>query len=111
MDRNYNRLLTEYAGSDKVLDVADLWSCFMPDVVMNVVFCSTTKFISVPELQVPVHRRHTQYGKPSPYHAALWLDSDRFTELLFPPFKTIIEFREEMTRPNRRYPGWPQPRS
>ncbi|KAJ5956777.1 cytochrome p450 protein [Penicillium viridicatum] len=97
------RLTTEYAGQNKPLDVANMWGCFTADVIMDIVFAHPKNFSRYPDFESPFTLAIRNMATWA--HVTLhfgWILTimnqipDRVAKALFPPFRPIIEFREEM---------------
>lgn len=99
------RLSTEYAGTSKVLDIANMWGCFTADAIMDIVFARPKNFSRYPDFKSPftLAIRNMSTWAHVTLHFGWILKimncmPDQVAKLFFPPFKPIIEFREEMTR-------------
>jgi hypothetical protein len=99
------RLSTEYAGTCKVLDVADMCGFYMVDVTMNIVSARSKNFSAYPNFQSPFPLAICNMSTWA--HATLHFDwiitikkwlQNRLVKILFSSFKHIIEFRGKMTR-------------
>ncbi|CAI7572843.1 unnamed protein product [Penicillium viridicatum] len=97
------RLATEYAGQDKPLGVGNMWGCFTADVIMDIVFARPKNFSRYPDFESPftLAIRNMSTWAHVTLHFG-WILTimnhvpDRVAKALFPPFRPIIEFREEM---------------
>ncbi|KAL2069918.1 hypothetical protein VTL71DRAFT_14597 [Oculimacula yallundae] len=104
-DRISHRLSTEYSGKGKVLDIADMWGCFTADAIMDIVFARPKHFSQYPDFKSPFTAAIRNMSVWS--HATLhfgWILTimnhipNSVAKILFPPFKPILEFQEEMNR-------------
>lgn len=95
------RLSTEYAGTDRVLDVADMWGCFTADAIMSIVFARPKYFSRYPNFRSPFTDaiRNMSVWAHITLHFG-WILTimncipDEVAKILFPPFKPVIEFRQ-----------------
>ncbi|KAF5878017.1 putative cytochrome p450 protein [Botrytis fragariae] len=103
MDRISHRLTTEYAGTGRILQVADMWGCYSADAIMDIVFARPKHFSEYPNFQSPFSvaiRNMTTYAHLTLHFG--WVLSIMnciprwVTKALIPPFRPIIEFQEEM---------------
>ncbi|RFU25350.1 hypothetical protein B7463_g10983, partial [Scytalidium lignicola] len=100
-----HRLSTEYAGKGKVLNIENMWGCYTADVIMDIVFARPKYFSRYPDFASPFTLALRQMAVWS--HITLhfgWILTlmncipNAVTKILFPPFKPVIEFQEEMDK-------------
>ncbi|KAF3801981.1 Cytochrome P450 monooxygenase sdnE [Colletotrichum gloeosporioides] len=99
------RLTTEYAGTERVLNLHDVWRCFAADNIMDLVFGSPLDLHLSPEFRAPFTgaiTRVTNWSHVTRYLPILGAATDSLpywlAKRLFPPFEPIIAYREEMSR-------------
>ncbi|KAK2028120.1 cytochrome P450 [Colletotrichum zoysiae] len=99
------RLAAEYAGTDRVLNLHDVWRCFAADNIMDLVFGSPLDLHLSPDFRAPFTRaisRVAEYSHVTRYLPILGPVTDilpySLAKKLFRPFKPIIAYREEMSR-------------
>ncbi|KAL2881424.1 hypothetical protein SGCOL_002989 [Colletotrichum sp. CLE4] len=101
-----DRLRDEWAGKDKVLDIADMWSCYTADAIMDIVFARPKNFCRYPDFKSPFTlaiRNMSEYAHITLHFG--WILSlmnlfpNKLAKALFPPFKPIIEFTEASLLP------------
>ncbi|PQE03622.1 Cytochrome P450 protein [Rutstroemia sp. NJR-2017a BBW] len=104
-DRISHRLSTEYAGTNKILHIGNMWGAYTADVIMDIVFARPKHFTQYPDFAAPFTVAINQMAVWA--HVTLhfgWILSimncipDAVVKVLFPPFRPIIEFRAEMKR-------------
>jgi hypothetical protein len=100
-DRISYRLSTEYAGTDKVLDLVHMWGSMTSDVIAEIVFARPKNFIDKPDFKsdFTVSLNDMVYTAPLTTHFGWVLTimnafPNWLAKICFPGFKTVIEFRE-----------------
>lgn len=112
MDGISRRLSTEFAGTGTVVSVADMWSCYTTDAIMDVVFARPKRLYTYPGFKSPLTVALKQMAEWA--HVTLhfgWLLTimnclpNGLVKRLFPPFRPIVEFREVCWLPARALPS------
>ncbi|OTA70497.1 cytochrome P450 [Hypoxylon sp. EC38] len=105
VDRVSNRLSTEYAGTEKVLNLLDMWGSMASDVVMEFCFARPKHHVDAPEFKSEFTTAHqgmvfsshimTHFGFILTFMNALpnWL-----VKATVAPIKSVIEYQEEIER-------------
>lgn len=101
MDKISYRLSTEYANTDKILNIQDVWKCFAADNIMDLVFGHPLDLYKSSEFRSPFTvaiTRVTQWSHVLLYFDWVWMILDRMPYWLAiklaPPLKPVIEYRE-----------------
>ncbi|KAF0319193.1 cytochrome P450 [Colletotrichum asianum] len=95
------RLSTEYAGTERVLNLHDVWHCFAADNIMDLVFGSPLDLHLSPQFRAPFTgaiTRVTNWSHVTRYLPVLGAATDSLpywlAKRLYPPFEPIIAYRE-----------------
>lgn len=104
-DRISHRLATEWAGTSRVIDLMEMWGCMTSDVITELVFARPKHFVDTPNLKSEFSNSLSDMVYTAHYMTHFgWLLAvmnalpNWFVKLTAPPFRSVIEFREEMER-------------
>ncbi|KAI5864077.1 cytochrome P450 [Durotheca rogersii] len=103
LDRISHRLETEFSGTDKVLNVNDMWAAMASDIITEIAFARPTDYSGAPDFQSPFAQataKMVRFGHLNTHFGVLasamnWLP-DAVLGMLVPPIRPILAFRKEM---------------
>ncbi|KAI2470918.1 cytochrome P450 [Annulohypoxylon bovei var. microspora] len=105
IDRVSYRLSTEYVGTDKIINVLDLWGATTSDIVMEICFARSKHFVDAPNFQSEFCRALKDIFFSSyimTHFGFIMMAMDVLPNWLVkkaaPRMKPTIEFQEELTR-------------
>ncbi|KAK7949582.1 Cytochrome P450 monooxygenase sdnE [Apiospora saccharicola] len=105
VDRISHRFETEYKGTGKPINMSDVWATMTADVITELAFARSTNFSAAPDFQSPfsmamassvVYAHYTTHFRPF-VETMNWLP-DKVLEVVVPPFKPIVEYRQAIGR-------------
>ncbi|KEY64672.1 hypothetical protein S7711_02872 [Stachybotrys chartarum IBT 7711] len=100
-DNISNRLSVEFADTDKIINLADMWACFSTDTVMEIAFARTSRLWSLPDFKSPLVFALQQKSEWT--HVTLHFDwilllisslPNWLVKRMVAPMKPLLEFRE-----------------
>jgi hypothetical protein len=99
-DRVSHRLSTEYAGTGRVINITNMWSGMIADVVTELAFGRSADYSAAPDFNSPfsVAISNLVYGAHYNTHFRFIIElmnwvPDHVLGVLVPPFKPILEYR------------------
>ncbi|KAK0702403.1 cytochrome P450 [Lasiosphaeris hirsuta] len=105
VDRISYRLATEWSGTARVIDLMEMWGCMTSDVITELVFARPKHFVESAGLKSEFSNSLSDMVYTTHYMTHFgWLLTvmnalpNWFVKIAAPPFRSVIEFREEMER-------------
>lgn len=105
VDRISQRLSAEWSGTARVIDLMEMWGCMTSDVITELVFARPKNFVNSPGLKSEFSNSLSDMVYTTHYMTHFgWLLTvmntlpNWFVKITAPPFRSVIEFREEMER-------------
>ncbi|KAI1083476.1 cytochrome P450 [Whalleya microplaca] len=100
-DRISHRLSTEYAGTERVINLNDVWGSMTADVITELAFGRSTDYSSAPDFKSPFSSALGNLAWSAHWNAHFrllvetmnWVP-DHILGIIVPPFKPILEYRQ-----------------